>query len=112
MKSRLTRLAKNLRKQSTDAEALLWNKLKGRQLGGIKLRRQQPIDDYIVDFVTFEKGIIIELDGGQHAENKSKDLQRDKFFAQNGYKVLRFWNNDVLENAEGVMEVIRENCMK
>ena len=112
MRSRLTRLAKNLRGQSTDAEAVLWQKLRARQIEGIKFRRQQPIEDYIVDFVSFEKRIIIELDGGQHSENKSNDLQRDRFFEENGFKVLRFWNNEVLENLEGVLEVIRKSCMK
>ena len=112
MKSRLTGFAKNLREQSTDAEAVLWQKLRTRQIEGIKFRRQQPIEDYIVDFVSFEKRIIIELDGGQHAEDKSKDFQRDKFFEENGFKVLRFWNNEVFGNMEGVLEVIRQNCLR
>ena len=112
MKRRLTRLAKNLRKQSTDAEAVLWQQLRARQIEGIKFRRQQPIEDYIVDFVGFEKRIVIELDGGQHAEDKNKDLQRDKFFVESGFKVLRFWNNEVLGNLERVLEVIRKSCMK
>ena len=112
LRSRLTTLAKNLRKQSTDAEALLWKRLRARRLEGIKFRRQQSIEDFIVDFVSFEKRIIIELDGGQHAEDKEKDVQRDSFFAAYGYRVLRFWNNEILENLEGVLEVIRENSLK
>jgi very-short-patch-repair endonuclease len=90
----------------TDAERLLWSKLKANQLG-VKFRRQQPIENYIVDFVCFNKKLIIELDGGQHFESK-KDRLRDKWFQRNGFRILRFWNNEVLGNIEGVLEVIRE----
>ncbi|MBI5437482.1 MAG: endonuclease domain-containing protein, partial [Nitrosomonadales bacterium] len=76
-----------------------------------KFRRQQPIETYIVDFVSFGKRIVIELDGGQHSENSEYDRQRDHCLRANGYKVLRFWNNDVIENSEGVLEVVRECCM-
>ena len=104
MTNRLTKLAKTLRKRSTDAEVLLWRKVKTKQLEEIKFRRQQPIEDFIVDFVSFEKRIIIELDGGQHSADKDIDRERDGFFEENGFTVLRFWNNEVLENLDGVLE--------
>jgi very-short-patch-repair endonuclease len=112
MSTRLASLAKNLRKNQTDVEKLLWQKLKARQIEGVKFRRQQPIGDFVVDFVSFEKRLIIELDGGQHTVMRKQDIERDKVFIEKGYKVLRFWNGDVLENERGVLEVIRENCMK
>ena len=112
MTDSLTKFAKTLRKNSTDAEAFLWKRLRARQFEGIKFRTQQPIDNFIVDFVSFEKRMIIELDGGQHAEDRHKDIQRDRFLSENGFKVLRFWNNEVLENIDGVLEVRRENCVK
>ena len=108
-----TTIAKELRKRSTDAEKLLWKQLRLRQLEGVKFRRQQPIDNnYIVDFVCFEKRLIIEVDGGQHAVEQEKDIERDRYLKKHGFKVLRFWNNEVLTNIEGVLEVIRENCLK
>ena len=111
MTNKLTKFAKTLRKRSTDAEVLLWQKLRARQLEGIKFRRQQPIKDFIVDFVSFEKRIVIELDGGQHARAKDIDRGRDKFFEENGFTVLRFWNSEVLENLDGVLERIRVTCL-
>ena len=108
--SRLTKHAKRLRKHSTDAESILWRKLRARQLEGIKFSRQQPIGNFIVDFVSFEKRIIIELDGGQHAETIEKDMKRDTFFKKNGYKVLRFWNNYVIKNTDEVLEFIMKSC--
>jgi len=89
---------------------LLWSKLRARQIEGCKFRRQAPIGKYIVDFVCHEKRLIVELDGGQHAENCETDRQRDKWLGEQGYKVLRFWNNDVLTNIEGVLETIKSNC--
>ena len=112
MEKSLTKFAKALRKNATDAETLLWGKLKAKQLQGIKFRRQQPIGNFIVDFISFEKRLIIELDGGQHTENRRKDLKRDLCLSANGFKVLRFWNHDVLTNIEGVLEVIRKKCFE
>jgi very-short-patch-repair endonuclease len=106
----LTRLAKKLRRDSTRVEAILWQRLRAKQLAGIKFRRQEPVDHFIVDFVSFEKRVIIELDGGQHAESAVRDGERDATLAQSGFTVLRFWNNEVLENPEGVLEAIREAC--
>ena len=79
----LTKNAKQLRKNSTQAEALLWSRLRARQVEATKFRRQQPIENFIVDFVSFEKRIVIELDGCQHAADKSKDLERDRLFSEN-----------------------------
>jgi len=113
MTKNFTKIAKELRKRSTDAEKLLWKHLRLKQLEGLKFRRQQPIDNnYIVDFVCFEKRIIIEVDGGQHVVEQGKDIRRDSYLNKNGFNVLRFWNNEVLTNIEGVLEVIRENCLK
>jgi len=104
-------LGKVLRKRSTLAEQMLWKRLRMKQVEGLKFRRQQPVEKYIVDFVCFEKRIVIEVDGGQHAEDRSHDEERDRCLQQNGFKVLRFWNNEVFNNAEGVLESIREVCL-
>ena len=112
MAPKLTCFAKQLRKESTKAEALLWSRLRARQMQGIKFRRQQPIDKFIVDFVSFEKRIVIEIDGGQHAVDNKKDIERDKFLTKNGYIILRFWNNEVFDNIQGVLEVIVRKCLK
>jgi len=106
-----TGFARNLRKQSTEAEKLLWKNLRAKQLEGFKFKRQQPIGNYIVDFVCFEKGLVIELDGGQHAVEKEKDITRDHWLNTEGFKVLRFWNTDVLMNTAGVLEIIRQHCL-
>ncbi len=100
----LITFAKNLRENSTDAERLLWHYLRAKQFGDLKFRRQQIIGKYIVDFVCFAKKIVIELDGSQHADvdNKLKDKIRDRWLGSQGFIVLRFWDNDVLKNIEGV----------
>lgn len=100
--------ARALRKNPTDAERALWNGLRFWQIGGHKFRRQQPIGDYIVDFVCLEKKIIIEVDGGQHAEQEEYDGARDAWLRDKGYSVLRFWNNDVLHNLDGVKDSISQ----
>jgi very-short-patch-repair endonuclease len=109
--NRIITLGKALRKRPTDAEQLLWRHLRMKQTEGLKFRRQQPIDNYIVDFICFENRIIIEVDGGQHADENNKDRERDSYLQQFGFKVLRFWNNDVLQNTNEVLEIIRENCL-
>jgi very-short-patch-repair endonuclease len=111
MPSKLTRYAKRLRRNATQAESQLWNRLRARRMEGIKFRRQQPIENLIVDFVSFEKRIVIEIDGGQHAMVKDKDNERDALLDENGFTVLRFWNNEVLQNIDGVLEVIRQKCV-
>jgi very-short-patch-repair endonuclease len=103
-------IAKKLRINSTDTEKYLWKYLRGRQLEGIKFRRQHLIEKYIVDFVNLERKIIIELDGGQHFENR-KDKLRDRWLKEQGYEVLRFWDNEVFTNIKGVLEVIREKIL-
>jgi very-short-patch-repair endonuclease len=90
---------------------MLWKHLRARQLDGLKFRRQEPIGHYVLDFICYEKELVIELDGGQHAIKKEDDKERDTWLEQQGFKVLRFWNNEVLTNTDGVLEVIRENCL-
>jgi very-short-patch-repair endonuclease len=89
----------------TDAEHRLWSALRGHRLDGLSFRRQALIGRFIVDFVCHERRIVIEVDGGQHAEN-ARDAERDRWLASKGYRVLRFWNNDVLRNRNGVLEMI------
>jgi very-short-patch-repair endonuclease len=91
-----------LRSRVTDAERKLWFALRDRRLANFKFRRQVPIGRYIADFVCFESRVVIEVDGGQHADSSS-DKERDRWFAANNFVVLRFWNNDVLSNLDGVL---------
>ncbi len=97
--------ARSLRQASTDAERTLWRLLRDRSLHGHKFVRQQAIGPYFIDFVCRKHRLIIELDGGQHAESK-RDAVRDAWLAQQGYRILRFWNNDVLATVDGVWETI------
>ena len=106
----LTQFARKLRKNSTEAERLIWSHLRGRRLNNLKFRRQQPVGSYIVDFICFEKRLIIELDGGQHNENKKKDLIRTQWLNEQGYQVIRFWNHEVLQNSKDVLEAIWNHC--
>ena len=113
MEEGLTPFAKSLRCRQTETERLLWKHLRAKQFEGLKFRRQQPIGKYIADFVCFEKRVIIELDGGQHAlpRERLKDQERDRWLEAQGFRVLRFWDNDVFTNTEGVLEVIRETLL-
>lgn len=97
--------AKKLRRDMTEAEKLFWRKVRNRSLSGHKFRRQVPIGAYIVDFLCLEEKVVVEIDGGQHNENK-KDEERDVLLSQLGYCVIRFWNNDVLNNLEGVLSTL------
>jgi very-short-patch-repair endonuclease len=99
--------AKGLRKRMTDAERRLWYLLRAHRFGDAKFKRQAPIGPYIVDFVCFGCGLIVEVDGGQHANNPN-DLRRDAWLESQGFRVLRFWNNDVLRNTRGVLQVIQD----
>jgi very-short-patch-repair endonuclease len=101
-----TGFARQLRVNQTDAEKVLWNRIRNRQLDGHKFARQVPIGHYICDFVCREKLLIIEVDGGQHNESAA-DAIRDRRLIEEGYKVIRFWNNDVLGNIEGVLLTIQ-----
>jgi very-short-patch-repair endonuclease len=98
---------KRLRTDMTDAERRLWQALRARNFG-LKFRRQVPLGPYIADFVCFELKLIVEVDGGQHAMSPT-DAVRDRYFTDRGYRVLRFWNNDVLRNTEGVLLAIMNN---
>ena len=100
----LTR-AQTLRRDMTDAECKLWSMLRGRQQAGAKFRRQQPIGPFIVDFVSQEHRLIVEADGSQHCESEA-DARRDAYLRAKGYRVMRFWNSDILENIEAVGEAI------
>ena len=103
---KLVERARRLRKESTDAETRLWLHLRAHRYGGYKFKRQQPIGPYIVDFVCFDARVVIEIDGGQHAEEAERDAIRDAWLVGEGFHVLRFWNNEVLENTEGVMQKV------
>lgn len=93
--------ARELRQTMTDAERRLWYVLRDRRLRGYKFRRQRPIGPYIVDFVCLERRVVIEADGGQHADNE-RDIHRTAWLERHSWRVIRFWNNDILVNAEGV----------
>lgn len=103
------KLSRRLRKNQTPWEKKLWMYLKGSQFFGCKFKRQVVIGDYIVDFSCFKNKLIVELDGSEHAEDiaRAKDEIRNIFFKNKGYKILRFWNNEIDNNLEGVLETIR-----
>ena len=99
---------RELRKNPTEAERFLWKHIRLRQLGGYKFRRQQPLGPYIVDFVCLEKRLVIEVDGGQHSERVKYDAQRSTWLEAQGFRILRFWNSEVLRDVEAVRKVIWE----
>ena len=109
-KPNLVKRAKELRHNETEAEQLIWSWVRSKKLNGVKFRRQQPIGIYIVDFVSFEKKLIIEIDGGQHSfeENKVNDEVRTQWLESQGFRIIRFWNNEVSSNLEGVIAQIKE----
>lgn len=98
--------ARHLRKFSTDAEKILWYAIKARQINGVKFRRQYVFQHYIVDFISLSHKLIIELDGSQHLEQVEYDTIRTDFLKASGYKVIRFWNHQVLNHLENVLENI------
>jgi very-short-patch-repair endonuclease len=98
--------AKALHRNMTDAEAKLWRHLRAHRMGDVHFRNQHAIGNYIVDFCTPRKKLIIELDGSQHLEQREYDEVRTKYFEAKGYRVLRFWNNDVMNNMDAVLELI------
>ena len=101
-------IARNLRKNKTREEDILWQLLRNRQFMGLKFKRQFPIGNYIVDFVCEEKKLVIEIDGGQHniPDNVKADKERTNYINSKGYRVVRFWNNDINQNIEGVYEAL------
>ena len=107
----LTSIAKRLRLEATDAERVLWREVRAHRFAGFKFKRQSPLGLYVVDFVCYEAKLIVELDGGQHADQKEADEERTRWLASQGFRVLRFWNNDVLTNISGVMHVIEKNLL-
>lgn len=101
------RIARTLRGNQTDAETVLWNRIRNRQVDGYKFARQVPISGYICDFVCREHRLIVEVDGGQHNESTADEI-RDRRLTEQGYKVVRFWNNDVLANIDGVLTILQQ----
>ena len=100
-----TKLSRHLRRHATLAEQRLWSRLRSRTLSGMKFVRQEPVGPYIVDLLCREQRLIIEVDGGQHADSR-RDTVRDRWLQNHGYQVLRFWNNDVIGNIDGVLASI------
>jgi very-short-patch-repair endonuclease len=109
VRERLRRYARRLRREQTDAERKLWSRLRDRRLCGARFRRQHPIGPFIADFCCTEAKLVIELDGGQHALRLREDQVRTKFLESQGYAVVRFWDNDVLTNIEGILERMAES---
>ena len=103
---RLTGVAKLLRRAMTDAERALWREVRAHRFSGFKFKRQEPLGAYVVDFICYEARLIIELDGGQHASQQEADAERTRWLESSGFRVIRFWNNDVLANITGVMQEI------
>jgi very-short-patch-repair endonuclease len=105
---KIHQLASYSRQHSTQAEAKLWAYLRAHRLGGVHFRRQHVIGNYIVDFCAPRKMLIIELDGSQHLDNEKHDKERTAFLSSKGYRVLRFWNNEAIENINGVIIIIEQ----
>ena len=104
-------ISQELRHNQTPAEARLWQGLRAHQTAGIHFRRQHAIGNFIVDFCSPHEKLIIEVDGGQHLEQQAYDQLRTEFLQSKGYRILRFWNNDVLKNMDGVIQVIMETLL-
>lgn len=105
----LKQRSRDLRKNLTDAEQKLWQKLRHKQINDHKFRRQFVLGNYIVDFICLDKRLIVEVDGGQHMDNVDYDLHRDEWLKSQNFKALRFWNNQVLNEIDSVLEVISQN---
>jgi very-short-patch-repair endonuclease len=106
IKAETTANARSLRREMTDAERMLWQSLRGKQLDNCRFRRQHSIGKYIIDFACIEKKLAVELDGGQHQEQIAYDDRRTAYLNSQGWRVLRFWNNDVMSNVDGVLSSI------
>ncbi|WP_425293381.1 endonuclease domain-containing protein [Hydrocarboniphaga effusa] len=104
--------ARGMRSEPTDAESKLWYRLRDRRFFGLKFKRQKPLAGYIVDFICYESRLVIELDGSQHADmQRDYDAKRDRALFEQGYRVLRFWNDSVLRDIDAVLEAIRQACL-
>ncbi len=108
--ARATGQARYLRNEMTPAEVILWKHLRGRRFDEFKFRRQRPVDKYIVDFVCLKLQLIVELDGESHLSKKERDQERDAFLEADGYRVLRYWNNQIYDETESVLEDIYLVC--
>ena len=104
------RIARILRMKQTDAERALWRKLRNRQIANCKFVRQEPVGPYVCDFVCRERRLVVEVDGGQHSGSHS-DVIRDRALRSKNYRVLRFWNSDVVGNIEGVLQIIEAELL-
>jgi very-short-patch-repair endonuclease len=101
-------LAHSLRKESTPAERKLWAYLRGKKLNGVNFRRQHAIGNFVPDFCAIKEKLVIELDGGQHLKQEEHDKERTKYLESRGYRVIRFWNRDVMKNMNGVIQAINQ----
>jgi very-short-patch-repair endonuclease len=104
--------ARSMRHQPVLPEKKFWSRARDRRLGGHKFKRQVLIGSYIADFVCIERKVIVELDGGQHAERRVYDEKRDAFLSAQGFRVMRVWNVDLMENIDGVMEMVLEELQR
>lgn len=106
----IKQFSRQLRRDMTDAEQKLWQHLRMRQMSGFKFRRQHPCGSYILDFACLPLKLAIELDGSQHSETTQKDTERTSYLEKNGWTVLRFWNNEVLQEMDAVLTKIDQRC--
>ena len=104
-----TSRARSLRSDMTDVERLLWRAIRSKQVNACRFRRQHPIGSYIADFACIERRLVVELDGGQHQDRSAHDEQRTAYLQSQGWQTLRFWNNEVLNNLDGVLSTIVEH---
>ena len=112
MPSRLTTIARRLRREQTPAETRVWACLRNRGLGGHRWKRQQPIPPYVADFLCPDLKLIVEIDGGQHSANAEADAARTAYLAAQGYRLIRFWNYEVLEDLDAVCATILAECTR
>ena len=104
--TRPTQRSRELRREMTEAERRLWSRLRSKQTAGVRFNTQYPVGDFFCDFVARSRGLVIEVDGGQHALATAYDAERTRFLEERGYRVIRFWNDDVLNNLDGVVAEI------
>jgi very-short-patch-repair endonuclease len=102
--------ARQLRGTATEAELRLWSAIRRRQLDGLRFRRQVPLGRFVVDFVCYDVRLVVELDGGQHSDSQDDDAARTQWLESRGFRVVRFWNHEVFENLNGVLDVIGETA--